>query len=174
MIGLGALVAFVGAASTAGATTVPGGSEPTASEPMGSAPTDSAAPASEPMGSAPTDSAAPAEPTAIAVTLTETSIDGLPDDLVAGLVDVTVTDETEAAGGEVNFSMVEPGTDAATFVEGLTALFEGGPFPDFFLNNAGAVGHTMTTLDDGEYIVWIDLRPTSTDRRRPRTSSPCR
>ena len=33
----------------------------------------------------------------------------------------------------------------------------GGPFPDFFLNNAGAVGHTITTLDAGEYIVWAEL-----------------
>ena len=38
---------------------------------------------------------------AVAVTLTETSIDGMPDDLVAGLIDVTVTDE---AGRELNFA----------------------------------------------------------------------
>ena len=49
-----------------------------------------------PGDTTPADSAAPAEPVAIAVTLTETGIEGLPDDLVAGVVDVTVTDETGA------------------------------------------------------------------------------
>jgi hypothetical protein len=110
-----------------------------------------------PDATAPADSAAPAEPMAIAVTLTETSIEGLPDDLVAGVVDVTVTDETDAAGGALDFTLVEPGTDVAAFTEGLVALFEGGPFPDFFLNNAGILNHTVTTLDAGEYIVWMDL-----------------
>ena len=127
--------------------------------PVDTTPTDSATPA---------ESVAAAEPTPIAVTLTETSIDGLPTDLVAGLVEITVTDETEAAGGEINFTLVEPGTDVETFTTGLAPLFEGGPFPDFFLNNAGAVGHTMTTLDAGEYIAWIDLsanldRPTTVE-----------
>ena len=46
--------------------------------------------------------------------------------VTAGVADVTVTDETESAGGEVNFTRVEEGTEAATFVEGLAALFEGG------------------------------------------------
>ena len=110
-----------------------------------------------PGDTTPADSAAPAEPVAIAVTLTETGIEGLPDDLVAGVVDVTVTDETEGAGGAFDFTLVEPGTDPATFVEGLSSLFQGGPFPDFFLNNAGVVGHTVTTLDAGEYIAWMDL-----------------
>ena len=91
------------------------------------------------------------------MTLTETGIEGLPDDLVAGVVDITVTTETEAVDGEIDFTLVEPGTDVATFTEGLAALFEGGPFPDFFLNNAGVVGHTITTLDAGEYIVWSEL-----------------
>ena len=91
------------------------------------------------------------------MTLTETGIEGLPDDLVAGLVDITITDETEAVDGEVDFTLVEPGTDVATFTEGLPALVEGGPFPDFFLNNVGAAGHTITTLDAGEYIVWAEL-----------------
>ena len=136
----GALVAVGGGAAMA--TTVPPGD---------SAPADSAA-------AAPVDSSAPAEPVAVAVTLTETSIDGLPDDLVAGLVDVTVTDETEGAGGEINFVMVEPGTDVETFKTDLVeSVFTGGPFPDYWLNLAGAAEHTMITLDEGEYIVAIDL-----------------
>ena len=87
----------------------------------------------------------------------ETSIDGLPTELTAGLVDVTVTDETEAAGAEINFTRVEPGTDQEAFVAGLVPIFDGGPFPDFFLNNAGAVGSSTIALDEGEYVVWIDL-----------------
>ena len=116
-----------------------------------------------PGDTTPADSAAPAEPVAIAVTLTETSIDGLPDDLVAGLVDVTVTDETEGAGGEIDFTLVEPGTDAGDVRRPASpAVFTGGPFPDYFLNIAGAVGHTITTLDEGEYIA-VDR-----SRRQPR------
>jgi hypothetical protein len=127
-----------------------------------------------PVDTAPADSAAPAdtmpaaEPVAVAVTLTETGIEGLPTDLVAGLIDVTVTDETEAAGGELNLTLVEPGTDVEAFETGLASLFEGGPFPDYFLNNTGAAGHTMTTVDAGEYFAWIDLaanldRPSTID-----------
>ena len=131
----GALVAVGGGAAMA--TTVPPGD---------SAPADSAA-------AAPVDSSAPAEPVAFAVTLTETSIDGLPDDLVAGAIDVTVTDE---AGREVNFSRVEPGTDPAMFATDLAAAMEGQPLPDYFLNSSGVIGHSMITLDEGEYIVWTD------------------
>ena len=28
--------------------------------------------------------------------------------------------------------------------------------PDYFLNNSGVVGHSMITLDEGEYIVWAE------------------
>jgi hypothetical protein len=135
------------------ATTVPPGD---------SAPADSAAPA-------PVDSAASAESVALAVTLTETSIDGLADDLVAGLVDITVTDETDAAGGEINFVMVEPGTDVETFKTDLVeSVSTGGPIPDYWLNLAGVVGHSMITLDQGEYIAVVDLassldRPSTID-----------
>jgi hypothetical protein len=110
-----------------------------------------------PDDSAPTGSAVPAEITPVNLTLTETSIDGLPTDLVAGAIDVTVTDETEGAGGSVNFTRVEPGTDQAAFAEGLAAAFGGGPLPDFFLNTSGVINHTMTTVDEGEYIVWMDV-----------------
>ena len=114
-------------------------------------------------GTAPEETAAPPAPattgegTPVEVTLTDSSIDGLPTELTAGLVDVTATDETEAAGGEVNFSRVEPGTDQEAFVAGLVPVFDGGPFPDFFLNNAGVVGASTIALDEGEYVVWMDL-----------------
>lgn len=105
-------------------------------------------------------SSAPAASTVtpVAVTLTESSLDGLPAEIAAGVVDVTVTDETEASGGELNFTLVEPGTDVEMFKSDLlSSVFAGGPFPDYFLNNAGVVGHSMITLDAGEYVAWYDL-----------------
>jgi hypothetical protein len=128
------------------------GSIATATAAMASAPDDSSGESSS--ASAPGGSTAPAEIQPVALTLTATSIDGLPDDLVAGLVDVTVTDE---AGREVDFSRVEPGTDPAAFVTDLASVTnEGKPFPDYFLNNAGAIGHSLLTLDEGEYVVWTE------------------
>ena len=126
-----------------------------------------------PDGTAPGDtapapaSAATGEGAPVEVTLTETSIDGLPTELTAGLVDVTVTDETEAAGAEINFTRVEPGTDQEAFVAGLVPIFDGGPFPDFFLNNAGVVGSSTIALDEGEYVLWIDL---ASNLERPSTA----
>ncbi len=124
--------------------------EDTASDPTESTP-------EEPSGSGEPVDATTGDGTAVGVTLTDTSIDGLPTDLVAGLVDVTVTDETEGAGGEINFTLVAPGTDQETFAAGLAPIFEGGPFADYFLNNAGVAGSGTIALDEGEYIVWIDL-----------------
>jgi hypothetical protein len=131
VIGVGALVALA-SAGTAVATTIP--DDPSAE-------------------TTPAGTAAPTEMASVALTLTDTSIDGLPDDLVAGVVDVTVTDE---AAREVAFFRVEPGTDPATFFTDLAAVMEGQPFPDYFLNNSGVVGHSMITLDEGEYIVWAE------------------
>jgi hypothetical protein len=106
-----------------------------------------------------TSSVAPAasvDVASVGLTLTETSIEGLPDELAAGVVDVTVDDTREKGTGEVNFSRVEPGTEPATFAADLTTAIGGGPFPDYFLDTAGAVGHSMLTLDEGEYIVWFE------------------
>jgi hypothetical protein len=131
IIGVGTLV-VVGSAGTVMATTVP----------------DELSAETTPVGTV-----APVEMASVALTLTDTSIDGLPDELVAGVVDVMVTDE---AGREVDFSRVEPGTDPATFFTDLAATIEGQPFPDYFLNNSGVIGHSMITLDEGEYIVWAE------------------
>ena len=136
-------------------------------DPVSSGPTDTATTGTatdvsgtEVADTPPTDTggstATSASPTPLELTLTDSAIDGLPDDLTAGVADVTVTDETASSGGEVNFTLVEPGTEAATFVEDLAVLFEGGPFPDSFLNTSGTTGG-MVTIAEGEYIVWIDL-----------------
>ena len=136
---------------------------PEATAPDETASDDTASDTSGAEDTAPEEPTAPPAPattgegTPVEVTLTETSIEGLPTELTAGLVDVTVTDETEAAGGEINFTRVEPGTDEATFTTGLAPVFDGGPFPEFFLDNAGAVSSSTMALDEGEYIVWIDL-----------------
>ena len=108
------------------------------------------------------------EGTPVDVTLTETSIDGLPTELAAGLVDVTVTDETEAAGGRSTSPGSSPVPIRRRSLPAWSPIFEGGPFPDFFLNNAGVVGSSTIALDEGEYIVWIDLasnldRPSTVD-----------
>ena len=50
--------------------------------------------------SAPPADTAAAAPVAINVTLTDSGIEGLPADLAAGLVEVTVDDQTEGAGGD--------------------------------------------------------------------------
>ena len=136
--------------------------DPMSSGPTGTAPTGTATDVTgtEVADTPPTDTGGStgtfASPTPVELTLTDSAIDGLPDDLTAGVADVTVTDETASSGGEVNFTLVEPGTEAATFAEDLSALFEGGPFPDSFLNTSGTTGG-MITLAEGEYIVWIDL-----------------
>ncbi len=139
MVLCGAALATAGS-SIADATTTP--------------PDDTSTGASE--SSAPAD-AGPSPVTPLEITLTDTSLEGLPEDLTAGVIDVTVTDETEAGGG-INFSLVEPGTDVETFKTDLTeTIFAGKPFPDHFLNMAGVTSQGMIALDAGEYIVWFDL-----------------
>lgn len=148
--------ACAGALCAASLATV-GGSIAEATTP----PEDTATDAAESTGAA--ESSAPAGDdastvTPVPITLTESSLDGLPEDLAAGVVDVTVTDETEGSGGDVSFTLVEPGTDVETFKTDLiSTIFTGGPIPEYFLNNAGVIGQGMITLDEGEYIVWSDL-----------------
>jgi hypothetical protein len=123
------------------------GSVVTATSAVATTPDDSTAESTSDSASA--ASAAPAEIQSVEVILTESSIDGLPSDLVAGVVDVTVS----GGSGQVSFNRVEPGSDAVTFAADLISIFEREPFPDYYLNMAQAVGHSMLTLDEGEYIV---------------------
>jgi hypothetical protein len=111
---------------------------------------------------------ASAEPTALDITLTETAIEGAAEEIPSGLVELTITDETEGAGGEVSITHVEEGTDSTEFVSGLTPVFDGGAFPAYFLNNAGVTGSGTVVLEPGEYIVWFDKaseldRPSTAD-----------
>ena len=54
-------------------------------------------------------------------------------------MEVTVDDQTEGAGGEIDFARVEPGTDPAQFATDLSAVFTGKPFPAYFLDVKGIV-----------------------------------
>ena len=104
------------------------------------------------------------EAASIDVTVTESGVDGVAE-VPAGVVDVTVDDQSGSAGSEVNFTLVAEGTTEEAFKEGLVPVFEGGPFPDFLLSTAGTRGG-LVTLDEGEYIAWADL---AFDLDRPAT-----
>lgn len=97
------------------------------------------------------------------VTLSDQGVEGLPSKVEAGLVKVTVSDKTEGAGGELNFSRVKDGTKADSFPDDIAPVLSGGPFPDYFLDNAGIVDSGTITLKKGDYIVWTDLA-TNLDR----------
>ena len=91
-----------------------------------------------------------------AVTLTETGIEGMPDDLVAGVVDVTVTDETEGAGGA--FDHVGRAGHRSGDVRGRPLQpVPGRAVPRLLPQQRRRVGQTVTALDAGEYIAWMDL-----------------
>ena len=100
-------------------------------------------------------------PTEIEVTLTADGFDGMPSELPAGLVEITLVNES---GGyaSLDITRVTDGTTEDEFLEGLEPLFEGGPFPDFFESNAGVDaedGETETSLvvlREGEHIVWFE------------------
>lgn len=91
----------------------------------------------------------------ITVTVTDDSIE-VPSEVAAGVVTVTIEGGDPFA--EVDFSRVTSGTTEEEFEEGFLPVINGGPFPDFFEANAGALaGQTSEiTLEPGEYIVWTE------------------
>lgn len=93
----------------------------------------------------------------LALTLTETGLEGLPEELTAGVVAIELTDDTEAAGGEVNFTRVEDGTTEDAFLEAIESVFAGGPIPDVLLDTSGVIERSTVVLDEGEHVVWYDL-----------------
>ena len=100
-------------------------------------------------------------PTAIEVTLTADGFEGMPTELPAGLVEITLVNET-GDFASLDITRVAAGTTEDEFVEGLAPLFEGGPFPEFFESNVGVGagdGETETStvvLREGEHIVWFE------------------
>jgi hypothetical protein len=104
-----------------------------------------------------------------AVTVT-VGADGLevPAEIPAGAVEVTVDGDVE----EVDFTRVTDGTTEEAFVEGIASLLEGGPAPEFFLANSGAVvdsGSATSTilLEPGSYIVWAESSVDDEDGEEP-------
>ncbi len=113
-------------------------------------------------------------PTAIEVTITADGLEGMPSELPAGLVEITLVNE---AGGysSLDISRVEAGTTEDEFVEGMAPVFEGGEFPAFFESNVGVEAEDGTTatslvvLDEGEHIVWFE--PPEGDDEEPETET---
>lgn len=109
-----------------------------------------------------TSEAAATEPTSIELTVSAEGIEGLPGDLAAGLIDVTLTGPDGPV--ELDFTRVDPEADVSTFGDDIIALIQGAPAPDYFWNNSGIVGgQGVTALEEGSYIVWADLSTPDAD-----------
>ena len=74
---------------------------------------------------------------ALELTLTDDGLEGVPESITAGAVEVTLTVEGSREFASLDFAHVEDGTTVEQFAEGIAPVFEGGAFPDFFLNNSG-------------------------------------
>jgi len=100
-------------------------------------------------------------PTSVEVTLSADGLEGMPSELPAGLVEITLVNES---GGysSLDISRVEDGTTEDEFVAGMAPVFEGGEFPGFFESNVGVEAEDGTTatslvvLREGEHIVWFE------------------
>ncbi len=106
----------------------------------------------------------PDGPTAIEVTLTSDGLEGVPSELPAGLVEITLVNDSEAYGS-LDITRVTEGTSEDDFVAGLAPLFQGGEFPEYFASNVGVeadAGETQTStviLREGEHIAWSEVGP---------------
>ena len=89
------------------------------------------------------------------LTATENALDGLPEEIPGGVVTVNLGVEPPVEPElELNFSKVTEGTTEQEFTEGLAAVVGGGPFPEFFENNAGVgAGEYSIVLEPGSYFV---------------------
>lgn len=90
----------------------------------------------------------------------EEGLTGLPAEIGAGVVTVrlTVSEALDSPDFELDFTRVAEGTSEEDFEAGLVPLLEGGPFPDFLLDNAGVgVGEFSIELEEGLHIVWFEL-----------------
>jgi hypothetical protein len=98
--------------------------------------------------------------TQVEVTITSDGFDGLPASLPAGLVEVTLVNDS-GAFASFDITRVDDGTTEEEFAEGMAPLLVGGPFPDFVQSNAGIEaedGDTVTStivLREGDHIAWI-------------------
>ena len=102
------------------------------------------------------------QPTMLEITVSADGIEGLPDDIAAGLIDVTVTGPDGPL--ELDFTRVDAEADVSTFADDFSALIQGAPAPEYLRNNAGIVGgQGVTALEEGRYVVWADLSAPDAD-----------
>lgn len=103
-------------------------------------------------------------PTTIEVTLSSAGFEGVPSELPAGLVEITLVNDSDAYGS-LDITRVTEGTSEDEFVDGLAPLFQGSEFPEYFESNVGVeadAGETRTStviLREGEHIAWSEVRP---------------
>lgn len=114
------------------------------------------------------------EATVLDLTLTDDGLEGLPDSVTGGAVEVTLTLEGSREYASLDFARVDDGTTVEQFAEGIAPVFEGGPFPDFFQTNSGlpetAPGTPTTAtilLEPGSHIVWFEGIAESEDAPPP-------
>ena len=95
------------------------------------------------------------------ITLTSDGIEVSQDSIPGGVVELTVTNET-GASADANLSHVEGADHVDEFADAFFPVLQGGPFPDWVLNNAGVqlqsadqkTATSTVTLDPGDYVVW--------------------
>lgn len=113
------------------------------------------------------------------LTLTDDGLEGLPESIPGGAVEVTLTLEGSREYASLDFARVDEGVTVEQFAEGIAPVFEGGPFPGFFQTNSGlpeTEPGTPTTatilLEPGSHIVWFEGISESEDAPPPVLGEP--
>lgn len=104
------------------------------------------------------EGAAPTAGAALDVTATDGAFDGLPDELPAGAVTVTLTNESEAIAHDLALVKVTEETTPDQVVEALGSAMQGGPIPDYLEGLTGTTsappGGSITqtfSIEPGQY-----------------------
>lgn len=113
--------------------------------------------------SAPDGEGASGEAPSLDLTLTDDGLEGLPEEVVGGAVEVTFAVEGSREYASLDFTRVDDGTTPEQFAEEIVAVFEGGPFPDFVQSSSGHHGveggqraTSTILLEPGTHIVWFE------------------
>ena len=104
------------------------------------------------------DSTTSTTPSPITISAGDYAFSGVPETIPAGIVSVTFANKGKV-DHEMAFLKVKPGTTPKAAFAALSKVFEGEPFPDFFLaangvhdTKAGATTKTQFNLTAGDYI----------------------
>ena len=95
------------------------------------------------------------------VTLTADGIELSQDSIPGGVVEISVDNQT-GANTDANFTQVDGADHTDSFIDSFAPVLDGGPFPDWVLNNAGvqiidgndATETSTITLEPGDYVAW--------------------